>query len=249
MVRCMSAAHPGGTPERHFPDAGGGTGPGRPEAEAPPAAGWYPTPSGEQRYWDGAQWLALPPPPDAAPSSPGMRPDGPRSERRGRTTWLLIAVAAVLLVGLVGAGIAWKISDDEQKAQAAAQAAAEQSAAAASEEQARQEAAAASSAAAAQEAADDAERASRLASVSEIEASVQTMAEGHAADGIIDGPILEVTCSPVGGGSTDDLTQQTTVFECFAAYQDNGDGTMSGYTYNATMNWSTGSYTYGLGEA
>jgi hypothetical protein len=73
------------------------------------------------------------------------------------------------------------------------------------------------------------------------------MAEGHAADGVIDGPIIEVTCSPVGGGSTDDLTEQTTVFECFAAYKDNGDGTMSGYTYNATMNWSSGSYTYGLG--
>jgi hypothetical protein len=29
--------------------------------------------------------------------------------------------------------------------------------------------------------------------------------------------------------------------------EDNGDGTMSGYTYNATMNWSSGSHTYGLG--
>ena len=40
--------------------------------------------------------------------------------------------------------------------------------------------------------------------------------------------------------ATDDLTEQTTVFECFAAIKDNGDGTMSGYTYNATMNWSSG---------
>jgi hypothetical protein len=73
------------------------------------------------------------------------------------------------------------------------------------------------------------------------------MAEGHASDGIIHGPIIDVSCSPVGGGSTDDLTEQTTVFECFAANKDNGDGTMNGYKYNATMNWSSGSYTYGFG--
>jgi hypothetical protein len=30
------------------------------------APGWYPDPSGAQRYWDGQQWLALPPP--AAPA-------------------------------------------------------------------------------------------------------------------------------------------------------------------------------------
>ncbi len=245
----MSAATPGGPPEQDTSDVEGGpSGSGQARADAAPPPGWYPTPSGDQRYWNGDQWLALPPPPDAAPSVPGALPGGPVSRNRARTKWLLIAGAALLLIGLIGGGIAWKIADDERKAEVAAQAAAEQSAAEASEEQARQEAAAASSAAAAQERADDAERASRLASVSEIESSVQTMAEGHAADGIIDGPILEVTCSPVGGGSTDDLTQQTTVFECFAAYRDNGDGTMSGYTYNATMNWSTGSYTYGLGE-
>lgn len=245
----MSAATPGGTPEQHTSEVISGTsGNDHATADVPPAAGWYPTPTGEHRYWDGNQWLALPPPPDATPLSPEMRPSGSGLKSRGRTKWLLVAGAAVLLIGLIGGGIAWKIADNERQAEAAAQAAAEQSAAAASEEQAQQEAAAASSAAAAQERADDAERASRLASVAEIEASVKAMAEGHAADGIIDGPILEVTCSPVGGGSTDDLTQQTTVFECFAAYRDNGDGTMSGYTYNATMNWSTGSYTYGLGE-
>jgi hypothetical protein len=242
----MSAATPGGTPEQHTSEVTRGTsGNDHATADATPAAGWYPTPTGEHRYWDGYQWLALLPPTDAAPSSPEMRQSG--SLTRGRTKWLLIAAVAVLVLGLIGGGIAWMIANNERQAEAAAQAAAEQSAAEASEEQARQEAAAASSAAAAQERADDAERASRLASIPEIETSVKAMAEGHAADGIIDGPIIEVTCSPVGGGSTDDLTQQTTVFECFAAYKDNGDGTMSGYTYNATMNWSTGSYTYGLG--
>ena len=35
----------------------------------------------------------------------------------------------------------------------------------------------------------------------------------------------------------DDLTAKTTVFECFSATKDNGDGTMSGRKYHATMNW------------
>ena len=212
-------------------------------ADVAPAPGWYPTPGGEQRYWDGGQWLALPAPLDVALSSPRPQEGNSQPQNRRLLKWALIVGSAVLVLGLIAGGVAWKIADDERRAEAAAQAAAEQAAAEASEEQARREAAAA----AAQERADEAERASRLASIPEIEASVETMAEDHATDGVIDGPIIEVTCSPVGGGSTDDLTQQTTVFECFAAYRDNGDGTMSGYTYNATMNWSTGSYTYGLG--
>ncbi len=243
-VRCVSAATPGGTPPQNTSevtnDQSGNVGA---MANVAPTAGWYPTPSGEQRYWDGEQWLELPAPPDVAPSSPRPQEGNSQPQNRRLRKWVLIAGSAILALGLIAGGIAWKIADEERQAQAAAQAAAEQAAAEASEEQARKEAAAA----AAQERADEAERASRLASIPEIEASVKTMAEDHAADGIIDGPIIEVTCSPVGGGSTDDLTQQTTVFKCFAAYKDNGDGTMSGYTYNATMNWSTGSYTYGLG--
>ena len=162
--------------------------------------------------------------------------------------WAVIVATAVVLVGLIGGGTAWKMADNERKEAAAAEASAEAAAeSAAAEERERQEQEAAA-AAAAQERRDDAERDERRASVTEIEASVKKMADGHATDGIIDGPIIDVSCSPVGGGSTDDLTEQTTVFECFAASRDNGDGTMSGYTYNATMNWSTGQYTYGLGE-
>jgi hypothetical protein len=208
-----------------------------------PAAGWYPTPTGQQQYWDGEQWLALPPPAEAAGSRTGTPEPGTAPSRRRIGKWLAIAGAVVVLLGLIGGGIAWKVADDARAAAAAAEAAAEKAAAEEREEQERAEAAAA----AAQERRDEADREGRRASVTEIEASVKTMAEGHAADGVIDGPIIEVSCSPVGGGSTDDLTEQTTVFECFAAYKDNGDGTMSGWTYNATMNWSSGSYTYGLG--
>ncbi|WP_445170905.1 hypothetical protein ACTXG7_11255 [Mycolicibacterium sp. Dal123E01] len=76
---------------------------------------------------------------------------------------------------------------------------------------------------------------------------MKSMAEQHASKGLIDGPILSVSCDPVGGGSTDDLNAKTTVFECFAATKDNGDGTSSGFKYHATMNWDTGNYTYGFG--
>jgi membrane protein involved in colicin uptake len=172
--------------------------------------------------------------------SPG--PSGAPTKRRvGK--WLAIAGAVAVLLGLVGGGVAWKVSHDARVAAEEADAAARKAAAAERDKQEREQAAAA----AAQDRRDEAARADRRASVSEIEASVKKMAEGHAGDGIIDGPIIDVTCSPVGGGSTDDLTEQTTVFECFAANKDNGDGTMSGYTYSATMNWSTGSFTYSLG--
>lgn len=100
---------------------------------------------------------------------------------------------------------------------------------------------------AAQQKRDNAERASREAAVAEIETSVKTMAEGHVAKGLIDGSIISVSCSPVSGGSTDDLTETTTVFECFVATNDNGDGTMSGFKYHATMNWTSGEFTYGMG--
>jgi hypothetical protein len=239
----MSTTPPDGAPEQ---SRSGATHPAGSDGYTPgttPTAGWYPSPTGEQRYWDGEQWLALPPPSGMA--GPNMGTPGPSAAPRKRRVgrWLAIAGAVAVLLGLVGGGITWKIANDAQVAAAEAEAAAERAAAEEREEQEREEA----TAAAAQERQDDADREARRASVSEVEASVKTMAEGHAADGIVDGPIIEVSCSPVGGGSTDDLTEQTTVFECFAAYKDNGDGTMSGWTYNATMNWSSGSYTYGLG--
>ena len=231
-----------------------------------PEAGWYPTPNGEKRYWDGAKWLALPQPDDevAADRAPedaadtSLTPndeqrenftdlpesDTPKQGNRKRRAWIGIATAVVLVLGLVGGGVAWKSAHDAQVV-AEANAAAAVVAKAAAKAEAEKEAAAEE----AQQEADDLERADRAAAVDGIEASVKTMAEGHATEGIIDGPIIDASCSPVGGGSMDDLDESTTVFECFVANKDNGDGTMSGYTYNATMNWSTGSYTYSLGAA
>ena len=232
-----------------------------------PEAGWYPTPNGEKRFWDGEKWLALPQPDDAtglSESAPASQVDASatlvdeqhggagetvESEpalalqklgRRKRRMWISIAASVLVVIGLASGGVALKSAQDAQ-AVADAQAAAELEAKAAAKVEAAAEAA--------EEKEDDAERAMRASAVEGIEASIKTMAEGHAAEGAIDGPIIDTSCSPVGGGSMDDLTESTTVFECFVANKDNGDGTLRGYTYNSTMNWSTGSYTYGLGPA
>lgn len=204
-----------------------------------PAAGWYPTPDGNRRYWDGSTWLARPEPelPDATPG-----PDAVNTFRSKRRLPLVLAlsIVGVLLVGGGGA-VVWKMNAD-----AAAAAAAEAAAALKAQEE-KEAAAEAQRAEEAQEALDDAERAWRDAAVPGIEASIKEMATKHHGEGLIDAPPIDVTCSPVGGGSTGDLTATTTVFECFVATVDNGDGTMTGFTYNATMNWTTGEYTYGFG--
>ncbi|WP_258008660.1 DUF2510 domain-containing protein [Rhodococcus sp. ENV425] len=193
--------------------------------KTPAPAGWYPDPNGGQRYWDGTRWLDF-------PGSGAV--DG--KKRRIRKKPLLI-VLAILLLAVGGGALTWKLNHD---AQVAAQVAA-------AEEAAQREAKRLAAEKAAQQQRDNAERASRARSVSEIESSVERMASKHIDNGMFDGPVIEVTCSPVNGGSTDNLTETTTGFECFVATEDNGDGTMSGYKYHATMNWTTGSFTYGFG--
>jgi len=205
-------------------------------------AGWYPDADGRQRYWDGSAWLDLPAPPPLADAEDPETVEVQNRPAR-RRTWIIASIAAAVLV-LGGAGVAaWKVTTD-------ARAAAEQQAA---EESAERRAAAAAERAAAEDAAkraeaEEAERALRAAAVEDVEASITKMAKEHVKDDLIDGPVLDVSCSPVDGGSTDDLTEKTTVFECFVVNKKNRDGTMNGYYYNATMNWDTGSYTYGYGR-
>ncbi|TFC36230.1 zinc ribbon domain-containing protein [Cryobacterium sp. TMT2-42-4] len=101
---------------------------------------------------------------------------------------------------------------------------------------------------AAQEALDSAERDVRMTTVGEIEASITTDAQARVVEGILDGPIDKSSCTPLGGGSTDDLTAITTTFTCIAINKENADGTASGYRFSATMNWDDGSYTWHLGD-
>lgn len=194
-----------------------------------PPAGWYPSPEdpSTKKYWDGQQWLNIPVPAEVAPRRKSKAPVIVASIV---AAGVLVLVVIGLIVNSVFSGIAAEqLAAEQQQEQA----------------QAEEEAAAAL---AEQEVLDTAEREARKESIVGIEASVKKMAEGHIEKGVITGSVLSVLCSPVGGGSTDNLDQNTTVFQCFVATEDNGDGTKSGHYYNATMNWETGQYTYGFGE-
>jgi hypothetical protein len=164
--------------------------------------------------------------------------DEPRSPKSRRKPLIIGLAIAVLLIAVGGGStVAIKAQNDQVAAEEAAKA----------EEEAKAEAEAAERQRQAEVAADQRERESRTSAIDEIEGSIKGMAETHVAEGLIDGPIISVSCDPVDGGSTDDLTQRTTVFQCFAATTDNGDGSFSGHYYNATMNWDSGEYTYGFG--
>lgn len=210
--------------------------------------GWYPTPDGNQQYWDGQQWLSIPPP------DPADRPN-----RRTRT--LVAFIASLVVAAVIGGGAAlWQLDRADRRAaaeQASAWAAAEEESIRVAEEESAQAAEEAASAEAAEQEsiraaeqaeqeADAAEREARELVVTEVEASITTMAEDHISEGLIDGSeILDVSCSPVAGGSLGDLDQETTALQCFASTEENDDGTWSGFSYDATVNWTTGEYTYG----
>jgi hypothetical protein len=205
--------------------------------DAPKApAGWYPTPEGGQRYWDGERWANLPAPPTAG-ASPAPAP------RRSRKPLVIGAavLAAVLVLG-GGATVAMKVVADEraaaEQAESAAAAAAEEERAAEEEERAER----------VQRAIERDQRQKRGELITEVEYSITEMAREHVADGIIDGPVNSVACNPVAGGSMDDLTEKTTVFECFVGGERDSSGNTMGYYYNATVNWDTLHYTYGFGR-
>lgn len=231
--------------------------------------GWFPNPSNsdEEVYWDGDRWTgdtrpvynaggAQPPADDDHRSANGEAlpavsdsPGSPVAEGHTKSGWrkrrgLWIALAAVLVLLIAGGVSAVVVSNNVHAQQVAdAKAATKKKA---DEKKAEEEAAA--SAAAVKQAADDAKRLQRQQTVTEVEGAIMKMAEDDVSKGVLNGPVLTVSCSPVSG-STDDLTDTTTTFDCFAANKDNGDGTQSGYFFNATVNWTSGQYTYGLGKS
>lgn len=217
--------------------------PREPTSEAPPAtpAGWYPTPSGKQRYWDGIEWTDLPSPEDAAEaeSEESAAAVAPVARERRRPRWRTLVILGVILLALALGGVAWGVKSSADAAVAHAAVVAKKHAAQV----------AAQNAAEAKAIAVAAERAQREAKIPQIEDSVKALATKDVADGILDGPVLDSTCTAVGGGSTSALDGASTVFACFVGTVKNADGTETGYNFNATMNWSTGNYTYGLGKA
>lgn len=67
------------------------------EQQTPP--GWYPTPDGAQRYWDGTRWTE-----NVAPSGPAAAPPA-TAKRGGALKWVLLGIGLVLVLG-VGSCIA-----------------------------------------------------------------------------------------------------------------------------------------------
>jgi predicted nucleic acid-binding Zn-ribbon protein len=171
-----------------------------------------------------------------------------KSQSRFSRRTKIVAVSVLLAIVLIGGGgitAAVLISENQAREAVAAAAEAERLN---DEKEAKAEAAAVAAAEAKQKAEDDTERAYRVTVTAEVEAAILQRANELVAEEVLDGPILQAFCNPLGGGSVDDLSALTTTFECLAANEDKGDGRYSGYTFNATVNWNDGTYTYGLGR-
>lgn len=159
---------------------------------------------------------------------------GPRSKISKRIALVMVAAIVVIASAM---GLALKVSHDNQvTAQLAAAAQAQKSTADA-----------AAAAAAAKSTADDQTRTDRKAMVTQLEASILKDAKDRVNAQTLTGPIFSASCTPLGGGSADDLTALTGTFECIAVNQKNADGTSSGYRFSATINWNK-DYTWHLGS-
>ena len=158
----------------------------------------------------------------------------------------LVAIAAAVLI-IVAAGIA--ISFNIQHAnQVNAEKAAAASAAEAENKRQAEATRASQAAAAAKEAADSTKRAQRKLIVTSLEDSIKKDAESRVAKGVLEGPITRASCTPLGGGSSDDLTAITGTFQCIAVNKTEADGSSSGYRFSATVNWNDASYSWHLGS-
>lgn len=207
-----------------------------------PPAGWYPTPDGEQRFWDGERWANLPVPPSTA--------EGHSPPKRGRKAliWGIASLTVVVVAGAGIAGVSWKASIDAENLALAEQTAEEDAIAEQAEMDLQNEQAAAEAEAEEERAEEEAERRERERLIGQVEGSIEEMAIDDANRGFIDGQPLSVGCDPVSGGLSDTLTDSTTVFSCFVAVEEYEDGRMRGHYYNATVNWDSYEYTYGYGQ-
>lgn len=164
---------------------------------------------------------------------------------------LVVAISAIIIVGAVLAVVLGVMQSNRtiaaEKVATEATAAASRSAAAVASESA---AAAASESAAAQLQADKdaAEKEMRKVVVTALEASILKDAKKRETDGLLTGPFSRASCTPLGGGSIDDLTAITGTFECIAVNKKDADGTESGNVFSATVNWSTAAYQWHLGR-
>jgi hypothetical protein len=166
-----------------------------------------------------------------------------RLGRRGKR--LLVGTLALCVVGGAITGVLVKRHNDDvarqeqaaqQRAEAAEQAAREQARKAAAARRERERAA------------HELDVLIRKSLVKSLQRSVTKDATESVNEGFLEGPILRTECTPVGGGNIDDTAQHTGRFDCLAVSTINGDGTMSGYQFSATVNYEDSSYTWHLGR-
>jgi membrane protein involved in colicin uptake len=160
-------------------------------------------------------------------------------------------VATLLVLGSAGVAVAIKVHHDNQvaaqhrRALAAAQARARAAAKARADAKAKQQAQQAAEAA--QHAADVS---TRQEAETELQGAITKDATSKANQGLlVDGPAQSTTCTPVSGGSSQNLSESSGTYSCIAVYQTHGDGTESGYSYTGTINFSTGNMTWRLGSS
>jgi hypothetical protein len=156
----------------------------------------------------------------------------------------VLGVVSLLVLGGAGAAIVIKIHHDNQvtaqrrtaaaaHAHAAAVAVAQQQAA----QQARQQ----------KQAEDAAQRVVRQGEETSLQQSITKDAQQQVNSGLLTGPILSTSCTPLSGGSSQNLASSSGTYDCIAINKINADGTSSGYRYSGTIDFSSGSATWHLG--
>ena len=147
-------------------------------------------------------------------------------------------VVALLVLGGAGGALGIKLHHDSQVAAQHRQAAAAAQARQQQQQQAQQ----------AQQAQQQAEITQRQGLETQLQDAITKDATNKSNQGLLtSGPAQSTSCTPVSGGSSQNLSEATGTYSCIAIYQTNSDGTQSGYRYSGTINFDTGSMTWQLG--
>jgi type II secretory pathway pseudopilin PulG len=149
----------------------------------------------------------------------------------------LVGLLALLVLGGAGAAIAIKLHHDSQVAaqhrRAVAAAQARQAAAAQAQQQ--------------QQAQQAAETTQRQTMETSLQNAITKDAQQSVDNGVLTGPILSTSCTPLSGGSSESLSSASGTYTCLAVNKLNPDGTSSGYHYSGTIDFTTGTSTWRLG--
>jgi hypothetical protein len=148
--------------------------------------------------------------------------------------WLAAGVVALLVLGGAGTAIAIKVHHDNQVAAQHRLASERQQ----QQQQLRQQ----------QQEQQQAKIAQRQSDENQLQSAITNAANKDVNNGVLTSGIVQsTTCTPVSGGSSQNLSESTGTYSCIAVYQTNGDGTQSGYRFGGTINFATESMTWQLG--